>query len=74
MFMIELGLLIIVCLSINNPNKECIIVPFINKATFAMYVIILNFCYFPIFKKKSWIALIICVLPIPTAPLAYCSN
>ncbi len=31
-FMIELGLLIVLCLSINNPNKECVIVPFINKA------------------------------------------
>ncbi len=52
MFMIELGLLIVVCLSIYNPDKECIIVPFINKATFAMYVATPNFCCFPIFKKK----------------------
>ncbi len=35
MFMIELSLLIKVYLSINNPNKEWIIVPFINKTTFA---------------------------------------
>jgi hypothetical protein len=32
MFRIELGLLIVVCLLIDNPNKECIVVPFINKA------------------------------------------
>jgi len=51
MFKIELGLLIVVCLSINNSNKECIVVPFINKAAFVMYVVILSFCYFPIFKK-----------------------
>jgi hypothetical protein len=49
--MIELGLLIIVCLSIDNPNKECIIIPFINKDTFAMYVATPSFCHFPIFKK-----------------------
>ncbi len=49
--MIELGLLIVVCLSMDNPNKECIVVPFINKATFAMYATTLNFCCFPIFKK-----------------------
>jgi hypothetical protein len=34
MFMIELGLFIVECLLINNPNKECIIVPFINKVAF----------------------------------------
>ncbi len=72
--MIELGLLIVVCLSIDNPSKKCIIVPFINKVTFAMYVVTLNFCYFHVFKKKNWIAMIICVLPIPTSPLANCNN
>jgi hypothetical protein len=51
MFMIELGLHIVVCLSINNPNKECIDVPFINKATFAMYDVTLIFGYFHVFKK-----------------------
>jgi hypothetical protein len=51
MFIIELNLLIIVCSSIDNPNKECIIVPFINKVAFAIYAAILNFCYLPIFKK-----------------------
>ncbi len=51
MFMIELGLIIVVCLLINNPNKECIVVPFIKKATFALYVIIQSFCCFFVFKK-----------------------
>ncbi len=40
-----------VCLSIDNPNKECIIVPFINKVTFVVYATTLSFCCFPIFKK-----------------------
>jgi hypothetical protein len=51
MFMIELSLLIILCLLINNPNKKCIVVPFINKATFAMYAIIQSFSCFLVFKK-----------------------
>jgi hypothetical protein len=37
MYMIELGLLILVCLSINNANKKWIIVPINNKIAFAMY-------------------------------------
>jgi hypothetical protein len=40
-----------VCLLIDNPKKECIIVPFINKVTFAMYVATPSFCCFPVFKK-----------------------
>jgi hypothetical protein len=51
MFMIELGLLVVVCLLINNPNKVYIVVPFIKKATFAMYVIIQSFWCFFVFKK-----------------------
>jgi hypothetical protein len=31
MSMIVFGLVIMVCLSINNPNEECIVVPFINN-------------------------------------------
>jgi len=38
MLMIELFFLIDVCLLINNPNKECIVVPFINKVAFVVYV------------------------------------
>jgi hypothetical protein len=34
--MIELNLLIVVRLLINNPNKECIVVPFINKVALSM--------------------------------------
>ncbi len=49
--MIELGLLIVLCLLIDNPNKDCIVVPFINKVAFVVYVSTLSFCCFPIFKK-----------------------
>jgi hypothetical protein len=52
MFMIMLGLLIVVRLLINNPNKKCIIVPFINKVTFGMYVATISFCCFRVFKKN----------------------
>jgi len=52
MFMIELGLLIVVSLSIDNPNKKCIVVHLINKVAFAVYVATPSFCCFPIFKKK----------------------
>jgi hypothetical protein len=31
MSLIMLGLVIVACLSINNPNNECIVVPFINN-------------------------------------------
>jgi hypothetical protein len=31
MSMIVLGLVIVVCLSIDSPNEECIVVPFINN-------------------------------------------
>jgi len=51
MFMIELSLVIAMCLLIDNPNKRCIVVPFINKATFAMYAATLSFCCFLVFKK-----------------------
>jgi hypothetical protein len=74
MFMIELGLLIVVCLLIDNPNKECIIVPFINKAAFILYAATLSFYCFPVFKNKSWIALIIYVLLVPTTPPTCCNN
>ncbi len=51
MFMIELSLLMVVCLSIDNPNKECIVIPFINKVAFVVYVATLSFCCFSVFKK-----------------------
>ncbi len=51
MFMIELSLLIDVCLLINNPNKKCIVVPFVNKVAFVVYAATLSFCCFPLFKK-----------------------
>ncbi len=50
--MIELGLLIVVCLSIDNPSKKCIIVPFINKVAFAMYATTPSFVVFPFSKKN----------------------
>ncbi len=50
-FMIEYGLFIIFCLSIDNPNKECIVVPFVNKVTFVVYPTNLSFCCFVVFKK-----------------------
>jgi hypothetical protein len=40
MSIIVLGLFILVCLLIENPNKKWIVIPFIIKATFAMYVAI----------------------------------
>jgi hypothetical protein len=40
MSMIVLGLVTLMCLSIDNPNKECIVVPFINNVAFAMYVVL----------------------------------
>jgi hypothetical protein len=51
MSMIELGLIILVCLSIDNPNKKWIIVSFINKVAFAMYDTIQSFCLFFVFIK-----------------------
>ncbi len=51
MSMIELCLLIVLLLSIKNPNKKCIVVPFINRVTFAMYAVALSFCCFPVVKK-----------------------
>ncbi len=74
MFMIELSLLIDVCLLINNPNKKCIVVPFINKVAFVVYVATLSFCCFPVFKTKSWIILNIYDLLVPQAPLTYCNH
>jgi hypothetical protein len=52
MSMIELCLLIVVCLSINNPNKKCIVVPFINRVAFAMYVATVSFCCFLVFNRN----------------------
>jgi hypothetical protein len=40
MSMIVLGLVTVMCLSIDNPNNECIVVPFINNVAFAMYVVL----------------------------------
>jgi hypothetical protein len=50
MLMIKLGLLIVVCLLINNPNKKCIIVPFINNVAFGMYLATISLCCFHVFK------------------------
>jgi hypothetical protein len=52
MFMIELSLLIVVRLSINNPNKQCIVVPFINKVTLVVYVATLSFCCLLVSKNN----------------------
>ncbi len=48
--MIELGLLILVCLSINNANKKWVIVPNNNKIAFAMYATT-QFLFIFIFKN-----------------------
>jgi hypothetical protein len=48
---IEVGLFTLVCLSIDNPNKTWIVVSFINKVTFAMYVTTFCFCLFPKIRK-----------------------
>jgi hypothetical protein len=41
----------IVFLSIDKPNKEWIVVPPINKTTFAMNIVVRNLSLFFIFKK-----------------------
>ncbi len=66
--MTELGLFIVVYLSIDNPNKKCIVVPFINTLTYIGHVITQKI------YKYSWITLIICVSPIPTSLPKYCNN
>jgi hypothetical protein len=38
--MIELGLFVLVCLLIDNPNKKWIVVPFINRFAFEMFIVI----------------------------------
>ncbi len=73
MSMIELCLLIVVCLSINNPNKKCIVVPFINRVTFAMNVATLNFCCFLVFKKIFDSFDYLCFIN-TIAPPTYCNN
>jgi uncharacterized membrane protein YfhO len=52
MSIIEVGLFTLVCLSIDNLNKTWIVVSFINKVTFAMYVATFCFCLFPKFKNN----------------------
>jgi hypothetical protein len=49
MSIIMLGLFILMCLSIENPNKKWIDIKFVIKATFAMYVTIWSFCLLLIF-------------------------
>ncbi len=49
MFIIDL--LIIVCLSIDNPNKECIVVQFINEVAFVVYATTLNLFIYSHFQK-----------------------
>jgi hypothetical protein len=48
---IEVGLFTLACLLIKNPNKTWIVVSFINKVTFAMYVTTFCFCLFPKIRK-----------------------
>ncbi len=38
--MIGLGLFVLVCLLIDNPNKKWIVVPFINRSAFEMFIVI----------------------------------
>jgi hypothetical protein len=70
MSMIKLGLIVLVCLSIDNPNMKWIIVSFINKVTFAMYDTIQSFCLFSIFIK--YFIIIIYVLIILATIFTYC--
>jgi len=71
---IVLDWFIIVFLSIDKPNKEWIVIPPINKATFVVYVVMCNLCLLYVFKKHSLIALMIYVLLIPITPPMYCGN
>jgi hypothetical protein len=61
-------LFIIIFLAIDKPSKEWIIVPSINKVMFAMYVVMRNLSLLFVFKKYSWITLMIYVLHVPIAP------
>lgn len=45
MSIIVLSLFILMCLSIENPNRQRIIVLFMNEVTFAMYVTIEIFIF-----------------------------
>jgi hypothetical protein len=55
-------LFIIIFLATDKPSKEWIIVPSINKVMFAMYVVMHNLSLLFVFKKYSWITLMIYVL------------
>jgi len=70
LFNIVLDLFIIVFLLIDKPSKEWIVVPPINKAAFAMYVIMCNLSSLFVFKKYFLIALMICVLHVLQHPLS----
>ncbi len=49
---IVLDFFIILFLSIDKPSKEWIVVPLINKATFAIYVVMGNLFSLFVFKKN----------------------
>lgn len=70
MYMIELGLLKLVCLSINNANKKWIIAPINNKITFEIFATT-QLLFIFIFKKWAWTTMIICVSQVHVAPPTY---
>jgi hypothetical protein len=74
MSMIELCFFIVMCLSINNPNKKCIVVPFINRVAFAMYVTILSFCCFHVFNNIIFNRFDYLCFTSTIAPHTYCNN
>ncbi len=47
----EVGLFTLACLLIKNPNKTWIVLLYISKVAFVIYVVTVSFCLFHVLKK-----------------------